>query len=195
MYKSSGSKTARDLFADQFEWVGGDWLYRWKAIGPAYRVTEDEKDAFVCMFDQRSERAVWIAIPVAAAIFTFLFLAAPINPLFFGGGFFAGFLSGFAVRAIVERIAFRAPLEALAGRATVAPPLSKTDRRRIVAERISDGGVIGLLLVGTGLLVALTLTQGWSVEPKVLYLTAYAALCIAWATVDGVRKWVLPKLA
>jgi len=198
MHRSSPSTSPHDKFLDQFEWDGGDWLYRYKMTGAAYRVTDAEKDRLVAVFDRQQTLWWWIGLPIVLAIAFGLiwitatpapgsFLAA-IKPLVAG----TAWMFGLALRFVVDRFTFRIPLRALANRKPVAPAWSKEERQRLALDRIASaplfGGALVCAIVLTVFLVEGGLTSGTG---QIIIVCLAASLLLAAFT--GYRKWQLAR--
>jgi hypothetical protein len=198
MYRSSASGTPREKFLDQFEWDGGDWLYRFKMTGAAYRVTDAEKDAFVATFDRQQRWSFWIGLPfLLAIVFGSIWVVNTATP----GSFLAaikpfvvgsGAALGVSFRSVIDHFAFRAPLRALAPRTPVAPGLSKMARRRLALDRIPPEPLFGAAII-CALLLGIFLTEG-GLTNRVgqVWIVLFVAFLL-WVAIIGFRKWRLAR--
>jgi hypothetical protein len=192
--------SGHDRFLDQFDWDGGDWLYRHRMTGPAYRVADAEKDAFVAAFDRYEKRWTWIAWTVFAAIMLTLIFLPPVQMPSPGGIWkgiwsFAGsllLLAAFATRHIADRFAFRSPTRLLRQRVPVSPALSKAERRERALERVE-----GKHLFAGGILAALMLVLffifGWPATVVGWTMMLFVVGLVMWTAVQGTRKWLLSR--
>ena len=70
MFQRQHFEQMRDLFAEQFEPDGKDYLYRRSQKGAPIRVTAVERDAFLAAFQRHYARAFWgFLIAIILAIF------------------------------------------------------------------------------------------------------------------------------
>jgi len=99
----------------------------------------------------------------------------------------------FAMSSGLEALLFRAPLHALVGRAAVQPALSKSERRRVMLERLPGGLLFGLGLFGVFMLLVLLALKPTGRDPLWGLLVVYAAASVAWAIVQGTRKWMIAR--
>lgn len=201
IYQASYSSTPRDRFVDQFEWDDDGWLYRWKSVGPGYRVKAEEMDRLVAAYDRGDKRAFWIVLPILLLVWSVLFFVSPFKEIGSSDAGLSGLrvagviLFGPLIRRLVTFSGFRAPLRFLEHRIPVAPALSKAERRQIAAERIEPGGVIFAAIIGGGVLLVLIAVSGWSTKSSALYFVGLGVLLLCWALVESIRKWVLPRPA
>lgn len=199
MDRSSTSDTPHDKFLDQFDWDGGDWLYRFKTTGAAYRVTDAEKDALVATFDRQQRWSFWLALPLLLAFVVWFLWSAPtaapgsfLAEVRSFGPFFLGMLLGWGVRFAIDHFTFRAPLRALGQRTPVAPALPKKERRRLTLEQLPLTVLVGTATVSFLVLLFVALERppmgppGWT-----LVVASVAAL--AWVAIQGTRKYLLTR--
>ncbi len=190
MYRS-GTPTPRERFLDQFESDGGDWLYRHREIGAAYRVTDAEKNAFVARFERGRRGFVWPAIIVYILVGGWLVIPpmlrddikeVPFSWIWLLWMFVAG------CQWLDERIALGVPLKQLRHRAPVAPALSKEDRRRLALERLPLTVLVGTATITFVLLLYFAVERP-PIGPINLILIVASIAALAWAIVQGIRKW------
>lgn len=186
MYRS-GPASPHEQFLDQFEMDGGNWLYRYKEIGAAYRVTDAEKDTFVAGFDRRQKRFMWAALAIYGGLFLgLLLLYLPSTaPPFLG---FWLYLLAATSRFIADQFAFRVPMRALEHRAPVAPGLSKAERRRRALDGVPAAGLFGAAAMSAIILLLLALS-GMLTSRFGLWMTAGCAGVLLWTGVQSYRKW------
>ena len=196
MYRSSPSTSPHDKFLDQFDWDGGDWLYRHRMTGAAYRVTDAEKDAFVAAFGRRQRRLsgilfaicllVFIAVGIVPLFDTPLRRFYPTSPpLYLGQSLM---LLAFVGSWIDESIEFGAPLKKLRLRTPVAPAWSREDRQRLALDRIPAEMLFGASVICAILLAIFLIAGGLNHVTGQIFILVFIAILL-WAAVTGYRKW------
>lgn len=194
MYKPTGYNAPHERFVDQFELDGDDWLYRYNNVGPAYRVTDSEKDDFVVAFDRREKWSFWIGLPLLLGLLMIAFFVLPSGTLrgSSAASIFIGPLLGFAWRASSTFMAFRAPVHGLRDRTPVAPRLSNTERRRIELDQISYMDVAGAAFAGI-LMLVLVASFGLPTRPMERLSLIFFPVLLLWAIIQGTRKWLAAR--
>ncbi len=193
MYKPWPGDTPRDRFVDQFEPDGDGYLYRYRNVGPARRVTEDEMDDFVSAFDRWQTWSSSIGFLAVSGLVIVSFWQPFGLPR--AGGWWP--LLGYGSVVLLFRVwnrastflAFRAPMRALADRPPMAASLPRIERRRLALDRTSEKDLIGLGVFAAGMLSFLILTTGWPTKPMALALTTVCIAMLTWALVQSARKW------
>ncbi len=200
MYTARHDNSPHELFLDQFEDTGGtDWLYRYNAVGAAYRVTADEKDAFVAAYDRWQKRSIWIILPIYIGVCIFFFALPPFrdlhktNPSLNALRTMGLYLLVIGMNIVNGRLAMRAPIHALTARTPVAPALSNTERRRVLLDRLPGSVVFGMGLLAAFVLLFLVLADPQWSDPLWLCLAGACVAACVWAAVQGTRKWAIAR--
>ena len=197
MYKAWPSDTPHDRFVDQFEWDDGDFLYRYRNVGPAYRVTTDERDDFIEAYDRWERWLLPIAFALSIGLLAILFIMLP--PLAPGRGNVTWGVSspvlGFTARWFGELLAFDAPRRKLQDRSPVAPALPDADRRRIALDRISVLNELFSAIAITALIAFMIFMTTWPARPIELLLIVGCGAMVVWSLVQATRKWIAPEAA
>jgi len=180
----------RDLFADQFEPDGADFLYRRSSKGAPIRVSAGERDAFLDAFGRQYRRAFWgFLIFVILAIFGMvaLFPDAPNsgNPL---PEMIAGFIVLPAIILLGVHWMWNAPARALQHRQAVGFERSRDEMRAIKFAKITYRN-LALATLGVPLLLLqvsgrFDVLHGWGR----LWLIV-AAIAIVLIAIQIFRKW------
>lgn len=189
MYRA-GSTLPRERFLDQFEMDSGDWVYRHQETGPAYRVTDAEKDDFVAAFDRQQKRLGWIVGAILLGFFLGLLVVTRSDswPPFW----LAFYVALFVPQLVIDHATFRAPARALEHRTPVAPALSRPERRRLTLERLPDTVLIGTTTITLFLLLYFALERP-AIGPKGWAFIVACGVALVWAIVQGTRKWLLTR--
>ena len=194
MYRSSPSTSPHDKFLDQFDWDGGDWLYRHRMTGAAYRVTDREKDAFVAAFDRQQRWLGWIGLAIFLPFMLWLIWATYFAALgdsqkeLRAIAMVSVWPLVFTSRFAIDHFTFRAPLRSLAQREPVAPGWSKEERRRLALGRIPAELLLGGLVVCPILLAVFFVEGGLTSVIGRFFIVVFIAILL-WAAVTGYRKW------
>lgn len=181
----------RQLFADQFEPDGNEFIFRYNLKSAPIRVTRAERDRYVDTFNKFNKWSLWLligAILLLAGLYV-IFLTITDQPV-------SGITVyiGIGVLMIGYMIAFYwirgFPMRELRGRPTVGEPRSRVEIRDLMISRMS---CVQIVIIGTGGLFVLSridrnndLFSGWN-----LALLVFAAFAIVAAIVTAFRKWRL----
>jgi len=183
VYRSPFHESPPAEFVDQFEWDGGDWLYRYKETGPAYRVTDTEKDALVAAFGRWQK---WAGLAVVLILVGMVFLLAKLDALPPGFGIF-GIVVGTMVRNAIDWTGYRRPLRAFEGRVAVAPAWSKAARAQLALDRASPTELVGTSFAAAGFFALFGLF-GWPFDLTGVFLLISCAWMVARAIIHVVRE-------
>jgi hypothetical protein len=198
MYRGR-SATTDEQFLDQFEMDGSDWLFRYKMTGPAYRVTDREKDRLIAAY-QRARRRYYWWLAFMATICLMLIVGTLAVPQFepwlreIVPDSIMRYLSTilltltFGIQWTNEALAFRLPLKALAKRTPVAPAWSREDQQRFALDRLPLAIVVGTVTISFLVLLYFILERP-SIGPISVALIVASVVALAWASVQGYRKW------
>jgi O-antigen/teichoic acid export membrane protein len=179
----------RQLFADQFEHDGREFLYRKNQKGPAIRVSEQERDTFVAAYNRRLKYAFWAIIP--ATIVLILLLAWLFPDVDSAAGIIAIWVGLVAILlpfVVVHRLAWHAPSRELQRRTPESDALTKEEARKLAFSKITYGQLIFVALFGVGLIWKMSgeagLFHGWGAV-----WSLFGGGLISLACVQAVRKW------
>lgn len=185
--------TARQTFADQFAQDANNIFYRRSQVGEGYRVSAQERDAFIAEYDRALRTAKWI---LYAGLFGVTGIVIAISMLRAGDFSTAGLLAGIAVVMGVNFAylfwAWRAPVRQLQGRMPIASALSTEQAQRLKFGKIKYPKLalvavagLGLPFLGAARTSGLApLFAGWNW----LWLAGGAAMILL-AAVQAFRKW------
>ena len=190
---SSHFMRVRELFSDQFEPDGVDFVYRKGLKGAAIRVTRAERDQFISAFYRKIRFATWLIIPA-----TFILIAALVVFVPNADGSQAQLASLAGVALIIAIFlpsylwAWNAPARELERRPSESGPLTREKVRQVMYARMTYGQLAIAAASGPLLVWKVSakndVLHGWGV----LWL-AFAGLLILGAVVQAVRKWLFER--
>lgn len=156
MFNNSHLDRVRQMFADQFEPDGADFLYRKNMKGAPIKVSASERDSFVSSFNRRLRYVMWGAVPATLVLIGLLVAFAPDsnpdNPTS-QALMYAGVGSIIAAYTWAYYWAWNSPARDLERRPTLGEARSKAEVRRIMFSRMTYGQLgIGALAVAAMLL-------------------------------------------
>lgn len=181
----------RETFVDQFQQDGDAYLFRKALRGAAIRVTAAERDAFIADFDKSLRRSTRIFVLAIVAITLVaiggavaLELAEPWMTI----AITAPFIVALATFVTVIIRSYGAPARSLAHRVAIAPPLTRSDARKMALDQLRwshFASFAALFAVATWQIhINWDITRGWG---RIwLVLAAVMAIGIA---VQAYRKW------
>jgi hypothetical protein len=187
MFQRRHFEQIRDLFAEQFEPDGADYLYRRSQKGAPIRVSASEREAFLSDFQRNYGRAFWgFLIAIILGIFGLVALLPD------AGGPVLEMLTGFLILPLIVLLGvhwiWSAPARALRQRQPVGFERSRDEMRAIKLAKITYANLaIGALAVPLLLLKVaekFDVLHGWGR----LWLLFAGALAVLIA-VQAVRKW------
>ncbi|MGY4398391.1 drug/metabolite transporter (DMT)-like permease [Sphingomonas sp. UYAg733] len=179
----------REIFSDQFEPDGADFVYRKSMKGAPIRVSAAERDTFLADFRRRLRYATWGIFPATLLLIGLLVVLvpdvdSPSSNLFIYGGI--GVI--IAVFMVGYYWAWNAPARELERRPTLGEARSRVEVRRVMLAKMT----YGQLLIGIGAMAALLfkvsdktdLFHGWGR----LWLV-FAVLIVLGILFQMFRKW------
>jgi hypothetical protein len=189
MFANAHFERLRQMFADQFEPDGSNFLYRKSMMGAPIRVNQTERDGFVSTFNRRLRYATWSLVPATLLLIGLLVVLFPHVDnssaqiaIYTGIGFvLLPFMAG-------HYWAWNGPARELEHRPTIGEARSREQVRRLIFARITYGQ-LAFAILGTIALV-------WKISAKndvfhgwgVLWLI-FAAALIGGTGVQAFRKW------
>jgi tetratricopeptide (TPR) repeat protein len=181
--------TTRQMFADQFDQSGTDYIYRKSQKGEAIRISAAERARFVEEFDRNLRRASWIIyVGLAVGLGIVLLVSMRGGPDITKPGMLAAIGLVMIPYTAYFRWVWGAPARELIGRMPVAGPRSEDEVRRLRFHQLKYGK-LGAAAFG-GLVIPLVgsshgdVFSGWNR----LWL-ALGAATILLAAVQAFRKW------
>lgn len=177
------------VFADQFEPDGQNFLYRMSMKGPPVRVTQAERDRFVdsyARFYNRSSWALMAAMSVLVGLWILHAVLSNEEPSFWLFGL--GMAPLFLVYMAVHGWAWRAPGRELRGRPVLGETRSGAEVRLVILKRTTYGqflfvvGAMGALLLKVG--SKQDLFAGWN--RLWLVFAGFIAVVVG---IQAFRKW------
>ena len=179
----------REMFADQFEPDGGDFLYRKSMKGAPIRVSGAERDAFLEVFKRRLKYVTWGIFPATIILIVLLVVLVPDADsrssdifIYFGIGLII------AVFMIGYYWAWNTPARELVRRPVLGEARSRAEVGRIMLAKMT----YGQLAIGLGAMAALLfkvsedtdIYHGWGR----LWL-GFAAVIVVGILFQAFRKW------
>nr|WP_314470455.1 hypothetical protein [uncultured Sphingomonas sp.] len=179
----------RELFADQFEPDGQDFIYRKSMKGAPIRVSQSERDVFLADFKRRLRYATWGILPAVLLLISALVVFVPDTDapssdlyIYLGVGIIIVFFM------VPYYWAWNAPARELERRPTLGAARSRAEVRQVMLARMS----YGQLAIGVGAMAALLfkvsedtdLFHGWGR----LWLV-FAVVMVAGIAFQAFRKW------
>jgi len=191
MFGNGSSDLARQMFADQFEPDGDDFLYRKSLKGAPIRVSASERDRYVATFNRHMKYRFWgigggMAVVCTAAIF----IAVQTGTKVWDAAIYAGVgLIGVAFMADYFW-AWNLPARELRLRPTVGDARSRAQMRQLLLARMTYGQIAGGAGFAVFLLARLWIQKdmlsGWNILWAVL-----AVFMLAATAIQAFRKWRL----
>ncbi|MGN6818966.1 MAG: hypothetical protein ACTHJR_09880 [Sphingomonas sp.] len=192
------SDDPRERFIAQFEWDGAEAIYRANRIGPAYRVSADEYDAFLDAYDRQSRNTNWLCVVGYLTIGAIVLFVPPITAFFSSGPGnrpvpFFWWVLAVASLWLARRRLVVAPSRVLRRtRIAIAPALSGDESlSRTIGER-SWESLFGEGVVLCLLMLALALLSDFFRQGLDLTLGIAALVCVGGVTgtlMQVSRKW------
>jgi hypothetical protein len=128
----------RQLFADQFQASGSDFIFRASQKGEAIKVSSAERDQFIEQFSRDLSRAKWIIwISIVLVLAGTVGVSVVRNRDVFEPAIFIGMALAMIPYWIYFRRAWGAPVRQLDGRMPVAGALSPDEVRRLKFSRMT----------------------------------------------------------
>ena len=156
----------RELFAEQFEPEGSDYLYRKGRRGPPIRVTETERDVFVAAYGRRLRLLMWSLLPGVLVLIGAMVVLSPdpndpsAQPLMWAG--LAVLIIPFV---LVAHWLWTAPSRELAHRAPLGGARTRREVGDLMLARTSYGELVATALAALMLVGARAMKQdvlhGW----------------------------------
>ncbi|MFW2351471.1 hypothetical protein [Qipengyuania sp.] len=189
MFRNPQVDKLRQSFSDQFSGDEHGLVYRKHQKGPAYRVSEAERDMFVANFGKRIRFATWIIVPATIGLIPLLLWLFPDVD---SGVAQAAMWIGIAVILVpfmaIYYWAWNAPARELEGRTPESASLTKDEARALTFAKITYGQLALAALLGAGLVWKMSgkfdVLHGWG-----LIWPAFGALLIVVAGIQAIRKW------
>ena len=187
---SPNLERVRQLFADQFEADGADFLYRKSMKGAPIRITSQERDNFVAAFNRRVRYAIWSVIPTMPLLIIVLALQFPeADSPAAQAPMYIGLALILAPILLIFLWAWYAPARELSGRPAVGEARTREDVRQRMFAKLTYGQ-LAIAAASAPLLI-------WKISAKndvwhgwgILWLV-FAALIVAMAGAQAVRKWL-----
>lgn len=183
----------RQAFADQFEAEGTGVFYRKYMKGPAIRVTEAERDAFISTFQRRLRYALWGIVPATLLLIGLLVLLVPdVDTPMAKVAIYAGLATILIPFLAVYFWAWNAPARELARRTPTGGARTREEVRHIAFSKMTYGRL------GSAFIMALSLV--WNASAKndvfhgwgILWLVFSGVLIVAVA-IQAFRKWMYER--
>jgi tetratricopeptide (TPR) repeat protein len=180
--------SVRQLFADQFEASGTNFVYRRSQRGEAIVVSSDEHARFLNQFDHDLSRAIWIIYVGLFIVIGSILLMSIVGDFELSQvAIYVGIATVMAVYYLYYRWVWRAPARALAGRTPIARELSSEGVRRLRFQRMTYAQLAGAAAAGVFIpfmAAGKDLLVGWNR----LWLIVGAALVFL-AVLQTFHKW------
>lgn len=181
----------RQMFADQFEQNGPDFLYRRSMKGPPIRVSSDERDHFVESFNRRLRYCGWSIVPATLLLIVALVMMMPDLD---GPAGQAAIYVGIALILLPflagHRWAWNGPVRELSRRTPEGEALSRDEVKRLMLSKMTYSQLALAVLAAFALLWKISgktdVLHGWGVV-----WPALAALLVVATAVQAFRKWRL----
>jgi drug/metabolite transporter (DMT)-like permease len=191
MFGNSHFDRVKQMFADQFEPDGTDFIYRKSMKGAPIRVSSSERDGFISTFNRRLRYAAWGILPATLILIALLVVFAPSSDPDSASSqvlIYAGIAAIIAVFMWAYYWAWNGPARDLERRPTLGEARSRAEVRRIMLGKMTYGQLgIGALAI-VALLFKVSgkhdLFSGWNR----LWLVG-AALGFAGIAFQAFRKW------
>jgi hypothetical protein len=191
MFGNGSSDLVRQMFADQFEADGNDFLYRKFLKGAPIRVSASERDRYVATFNRHMKYLIWGILGVTVVVCTAPTLyAIQTGTNVWDAANYAGIgLIGAAFMADYVW-AWNFPARELRGRPTVGDARSRAQTRQLLLGRTTYGQIAAGAAIAVFLLARLgihkDMLSGWNILWAVL-----AVFILAAAAILAFRKWRL----
>ena len=193
IFRNSHFERVRQIFADQFEPDGSDFLYRKSMKGGPVRVSRSERDAFISTFNRRLRYSTWSILPATLLLIGLLVVLAPDSDTpsakvatYLGIGLIlVPFLAGYYW-------AWNAPARELERRPLAGEAYSREEVRKRALGKITYGQLALVPLMAVAMLWKVSakndVLHGWGR----LWLLAAVALILL-AAVQASRKWLFER--
>jgi hypothetical protein len=190
MFRNRHFDQVKQLFADQFTPDGAEFIYRKSSKGAPIRVSSSEREDFIAAFNRQLRLASWGIVFGTVLLIGLLVMLAPAGPDSSIGqmGIYIGIGAIVAIFFASYQWAWNAPVRALQRRPVVGQPLSRTEIKRMMLDRITYGQLgIGVLAIGA-LLLKVSAKHDLFASWNRLWLLL-AAIGLAGIGVQAFRKW------
>jgi hypothetical protein len=189
MFRNQGLDHIQQMFADQFEPDGNNFVYRKFQKGAPVQVSAVEHDRYIETFNKHLKYGYWggvggmvVLIIVIAAYAFEVAVDVPELALYIGlGAIFTAFMGAYYW-------AWSAPARELRGRGTVGEARSRAEIRRLFLAKMTYGQIAAAVGAAAVLLLRIgskkDLFSGWNR----LWLVV-AAIIVVCAAVQAFRKW------
>jgi uncharacterized membrane protein len=193
MFRDHHFDRVQEMFADQFEPDGDDFLYRRSMKGAPIRVSRAERDAFLADFGKRFKYAKWAIVPATLLLIGLLvvFLPDADGPsfelfIYIGTGLIiASFMIG-------HYWAWNAPARQLVRRPELGKARPRAEMRRIMLARMTYRQLATAAAGMAALLFMVSedtdLLHGWG-----RFWLGFSAVVFGGVAFQAFRKWRFDK--